>query len=475
MTTQTNAGFFVGTLPPPVSIDPDIADSQLWLSQSVFDLQVSPDIRDHALILPTTGPVEGSTILLEQNAWWYNGILYLLYSNNMSLTLAFATHPKGPWTVVPLNTFGSSASPAAYLSSYPFAGPANNPSANGAYRSQIYIEGSTLILTYIDATANIIKQATAPISQPMNWTLNASFNTPSFVGQTANQWGSAWLMKDPAGLYHLFCEIGSGAMGGWQIAHATGPTSNGPWTTVQACIASLAKSVVTNSSSAPQIILENGQYCMFYHGSTTADSMDSNLQRAASPDLYRWVPDGQPALFRRRSFFGTEQAANVRLVKMPNSNEYWAFYCTFNNVHSAGSGTSSIWTTRMLPVLKKWDGLAWGPIARAYDPMSERGFSDLYNEPVIINTAGQAYTLKNGDDVIYNPTGGSATGVTFTLPFSYRNNRCRVTNANSNASGTITLVTQGTDSLIASATLSPVAIGKVVNLLSPGALKWCGS
>ena len=167
--------------------------SNQWFSSSLkyVDIVTGPQARS---ILPFNGSNE------EPSAWYANGLLNLVTSLGGSGPLQYyscAGDPMVPenWSA-PTNLFGSGTGGIA----------------NSVAEPNVYVEGETLYMTYLDTVANVLHMATASITAPTVWTTNATPVLASAIINNGATLSNAGMCKSGS-TYYLFLE-GNSAGGG---------------------------------------------------------------------------------------------------------------------------------------------------------------------------------------------------------------------------------------------------------------------
>lgn len=410
-----------GNIPPSLA-----AVDSIWLSTALKHIHPAPQPSIRKTILKKDQSYETSFVQ-EPSAWYYNGKWHMIYGCGAGVGYASATSPKGPWTKHTALVFGGGV------------GIAGAPAHQNIYR-----EGNTLYMTYVDSGANTkFSQATASVDDPKTWTVNAGFAFDPGSDYRSGGLGNTWTLKDGSD-YWLFFETSYGAYG-WQTGLAKGSSPAGPFTVVQFPLIDLAKAPGQFGDffgpkffpvGNPCVFKENGEYIMF---------AGAKLINGALNDIYRWtapapigpwtVSNGGYPILRRNTQAEVDQTVDP-MVAQADNGAWWMFYSQMDNV----SGTGSIAAVPMAPALLMYNGEKFDTVGAFADAW---GMNEWRTTPV---TTTSTYQLANGERLLSDTTSGNTT---ITLPRAAPGAHCCVVNVGPSAgANTVTVNASGSDAVI---------------------------
>lgn len=380
----------------------------------------------------------------EPNVWTYGGYVWMLTSGQQ---LWRATDPRGPWTGL------------GYV-----LGNGQGGESVFAAHAGLYIEGTTLYLTYHPMGTGNLALATADMSAPTVWTkygtlLPNAAGLPS--GVSVDSQGNSTMIKYQ-GRYLLFYEAIYGT-NSWQTAMFSASSPFGPWKmeaaplrTLNAWMA-LRTNPGTETITAPAnvdpegymstcsvgpIIEENGQLTMLYHsqGISVGGTTASEIYRAASTDGgFTWTVDngGWPLYRRSHPMYEIDQVADPSVCNF--GGVWWAFWTGANN----NDGKFYVRCAPLSPTMLMWDGYGWAPVDQV------GGYGDSHRGLLTRSryAVGSGSPIFHFDDVPVDP--GATAAFALTLPAAALGSEVRVHNI-STSTGTVAPAAKAGDTILGS-------------------------
>src|SRR5665213_460478 len=282
----------LATPTPPAAPRP----GQLWLSNSLQHMTVSPEANDRVPIVD--GTID-ATEYQEPSLWWANGVWNLAYTAGAIKYRSCAGDPtvKANWSA-PTNLFGAGVNGVAYT----------------VARCYVAQFGATLYYYFVELTASTTWYvATAPAATPTVVTvLGAVYTLPDGEAFAGN---SAVVYDAGAGVYRMFHErlvsvpndpaLGGGTIFTWAVGMLTCATPTGTFAQQISHLETLRVKGYS-SVSGPDMHFENGVWVMYYHAEEWANSAPDNIYRAISTTLAAdaWTPlaNSSPVIRRAHAY-----------------------------------------------------------------------------------------------------------------------------------------------------------------------------
>lgn len=421
-----------GSIPPSVA-----AADAIWLSTALKHMDPAPQPSMRNTILTRDQSYE-TGFVQEPSVWRNGGKWHVIYGCGAGVGYASSSSPKGPWTKHSALVFGAGV------------GIAGAP-----MHQNIYIEGNTLYMTYIDSNAPTkFSQATASVDDPKTWTVNAGFAFDPGSDYRSGGLGNTWTLKDGSD-YWMFFEASYGAYG-WQVGVAKGSSPSGPFAVVQFPLIELAAAKGHFGDFFGPKFFPCGNMCVFKENGEYVMFAGAKLINGALNDIYRWtapapigpwtVTDNGFPVLRRIAQREVDQAVDPMIARAENG-AWWMFYSQMDNVATVGS----IAAVPLAPAVLMHDGEKYDKVGGFADAW---GVGEWRTTPV---TTSSTYQLANGERHLADTTSGN---VTDTLPRAAPGARCCVVNAGpSGGANTVTVNPSGTDAVIN--TNSALTVGQV--------------
>src|SRR5208337_595856 len=196
-----------GDLPNyPTVVAPAVSSSginSIWTSSSLrfMGVDTSPQTRT----VHTNIPYEESSV------WFANGIWNMVCDSQGSSPAYYYSCSGDPMVN---GNWGNKTT---------LFGSGSGGFAHQMGEPNVFIQGNTLYMTFLDITSSVVKMATAPITSPTTWTILA---TPVLTtanvngGQASNSCIQFW-----NGTYYMFIEVDGGAQPGMYLATSSSLTA----------------------------------------------------------------------------------------------------------------------------------------------------------------------------------------------------------------------------------------------------------
>lgn len=373
--TQLTNGLQIafGPIPPAAS-----GPSVVWLDSSLAGSRF-PAHPGRTRVIVDAGT---STPVQEPNAWYYNGVIYLLVNQAGASRLYTATNPAGPYTNRGTVLGGGVGGEAASV-----------------VHPSLYVEGENLYLYYITSTSGLtVRCASATMAafaaNPATaWSgvVNV-FSKAGGVVPGLTQFGN-FSMAKANGVYNLFIEWQGTGSDSWQtgLASASAPTGTfvtragvlgsldplftfgtTPTIDTPANHSSLQMLHARSGGSIGPLIYENGLWTTVYHSGpvgATDGGPQSDIYRATSPDLINWEVDlqGWAAHPRQDTRFEIDQLADPFPLNI--NGVWWCFYTAACNPPNR----FVVKACPLSPTMRISDGSNWVAIDQDPAPMQQRG------------------------------------------------------------------------------------------------------
>lgn len=373
--TQPTNGLQIAFGPTPPSAS---GPSVVWLDSSLAGSRfpAHPGRTRVVVDAGAAAPVQ------EPNAWYYNGVVYLLVNQAGASRLYTAPNPAGPYTDRGTVLGGGvGGEPASVV----------HPS--------LYVEDGNLYLYYITATSGLtVRCASATMAGFAANPLTAFggvvnvFSKAGGVVPGLSQFGN-FSMAKLNGIYNLFIEWQGTGSDSWQTGLATANTPTGTFVTRSGVLGSLNPAFsfgatpltdtpanhsslqllqARSTGSMGPVFLENGVYTTIYHAGPVgaADGgPQTDLYRAQSVDLLNWSVDlgGWPVHPRQDTRFEIDQLADPYPLNV--NGVWWCFYTAACNPPNR----FVMKACPLSPTMKISDGSNWIEIDQNPPPMQQRG------------------------------------------------------------------------------------------------------
>jgi hypothetical protein len=332
------------------TVSPPANTPAVWLSNRLQDMTVSPDPGERAQILTAGGGFEG-TVVQEPQVFYDGGKYHMYYSCNGTTPRIAYAYCAGDPTVAANWVKPGAAS----------LGQGTGGEAGKAYHSGVYVEGSTIYVTYTSDTT--IKYATANLSTPGTLTYQGVLLTLGQVSGSPTQFGNSRISKDGS-TYFLDYDCNAD---NWQTGYATASAVGGAYTNVmtQGKLQSLwpgqpAAGGLYNGSPVAQggnvhIVKEGTGWVAYYHaGPKVIGSIPTDGYKATSTDRQVWTPlhNGLPFM-RRAAFAEVDQVADLCPVQGPSGSWY-----LFTTAYWNAAAKAAIMVTPLRQTHMQYDGIS---------------------------------------------------------------------------------------------------------------------